>query len=261
MQQSNYHVHTTFSDGRTTIEEYVQYAISLHFTTIGFSDHVPLSFKVRAHMLPENFDKYIAEVERVRCLYGDKIKILAGLEVDYLSHGKTLYDRTKLDYIIGSIHFMGMLDEHIAWDIDGGVEKFNYGFSLLYNNDVEKFVTDYFSRIRKMVTEMQPDMIGHIDKIKIQPVVNEQASYYQNAVLETLDLIAETKTVIEINTKGLYAHQLDFYPSAWILLACKERKIPICITTDAHQKNALTSGYQQAEKLLTRLNIEPCLLM
>ena len=47
-----------------------------------------------------------------------------------------------------------------------------------------------------MVQDDPPDIVGHLDKIKIQSedgqLFNEQSDWYQQAVSETLDVIAET---------------------------------------------------------------------
>ena len=37
--KTNYHMHTTFCDGKNTPEEMVQEALARGFTTIGFSSH------------------------------------------------------------------------------------------------------------------------------------------------------------------------------------------------------------------------------
>lgn len=252
MQKSNIHVHSHFSDGRSSMEETVQTAIELQFDTIGFSDHVPLSFKPRGHMVAENFDSYISEIERLRSVYGNRITILAGLEVDYLFEGETFYDRNKLDYIIGSIHFMGMINPNTGWSIDGNIEKFEQGLQLLCNGSKEKFIGRYYDGIRRMVKELQPNVIGHIDKVKLRSPAEIGTTYYKQEVLDTLDVIAQTNIMIEVNTKGAYACG-ELYPSEWILRACKERGITVCITTDAHHKDCLNTSYTEAERLLLEI--------
>ena len=41
---SNVHSHTTFSDGKNTVEEMVQAALGLVFHTLGFSEHGPADY-------------------------------------------------------------------------------------------------------------------------------------------------------------------------------------------------------------------------
>ena len=44
MMLSSYHTHSTFSDGKSTLEEMVQAAIAQGCQEIGFSDHAPMIF-------------------------------------------------------------------------------------------------------------------------------------------------------------------------------------------------------------------------
>ena len=41
---SDIHVHTTYCDGKSTVEEIVKKAISMNMTSIGFSSHEHVTF-------------------------------------------------------------------------------------------------------------------------------------------------------------------------------------------------------------------------
>ena len=53
MIREDYHVHTTFSDGRNSMEEMVLSAVSMGMQKIGFSDHSHTSFDLSYCMKKE----------------------------------------------------------------------------------------------------------------------------------------------------------------------------------------------------------------
>ena len=74
------HTHSSFCDGRNTVEEMVVSAIEQGFEVIGFSGHSYIPGEDYWTMKEKGTDDYKAEVKRVREKYGDKIEILLGLE-------------------------------------------------------------------------------------------------------------------------------------------------------------------------------------
>jgi DNA polymerase (family 10) len=101
------HVHTDYSDGRSTLDEMVEGAASLGYEYIALIDHSP-SARI-AHGLSENrLEEKIEAIESLRKQRGrHKPRILIGAEVDILSNGKLDYkDRTlaRLDVVVASVH-------------------------------------------------------------------------------------------------------------------------------------------------------------
>ena len=62
MRFSNFHQHTTFSDGKATIEQTVQRAIELNFEAIGISDHSYTPFDTTYCMKKERETEYLEEI-------------------------------------------------------------------------------------------------------------------------------------------------------------------------------------------------------
>ena len=109
--KTDYHIHTTFSDGKASPEEYVSHAISAGISEIGFSEHLSL-FKENQDwcMNPSNAQNYIDYIRNLKSNTND-IKIKAGLEIDFIP-GKEkeigrFLDNLELDYRIGSVHYLG----------------------------------------------------------------------------------------------------------------------------------------------------------
>ncbi|MBQ3085280.1 MAG: histidinol-phosphatase [Clostridia bacterium] len=88
MIKANYHTHTfRCHHGYGCEWEYVEKAIKGGIKIFGFADHAPYHFPngyySRMRMSPEDLPDYIATVERMKKLYGDRIEILCGLEAEY----------------------------------------------------------------------------------------------------------------------------------------------------------------------------------
>ena len=99
------HMHTTASDGRSSIDDLINAAMMLKYEYIAITDHSKSS--VIANGLSTR--DLLAEVERLQEL-NEQLKsltVLAGCEVDILSDGSLDYDDDvlrQLDYITASIH-------------------------------------------------------------------------------------------------------------------------------------------------------------
>ena len=83
--KTDYHTHTTFSDGRSLPEEYITAAINEGLSEIGFSEHLTLFKDLEDwNMDPVNISQYIDYIENLR-KKTTSIKIKTGLEVDFFA--------------------------------------------------------------------------------------------------------------------------------------------------------------------------------
>jgi len=101
----DFHVHSNYSDGTSTIEEIVKKAISMGYKFIGITDHSRTS-KFAGGLDIEQLRERNREIERIQQKYKD-ILILKGMEVDILGDGQLDYPDeilAELDFVIGSIH-------------------------------------------------------------------------------------------------------------------------------------------------------------
>lgn len=108
----NYHTHTYRCGHAANCndEEYVKSAIKNNFKVLGFSDHAPFRNIIHPGMRMEfnDFDNYINSITSLKNKYKDKIQILIGLEIEYLSNFKEYYEelinKYKLNYLILGQH-------------------------------------------------------------------------------------------------------------------------------------------------------------
>ena len=165
---TNYHSHCSFCDGKAPMEDFFKEAAAWNFTAFGISSHSPVPIEAHANMKASSLPDYLAEFERIKKLYGDKLECLAGLEIDYL--GRTfgpaipLFQELSLDFRIGSIHFLPDKKGEIH-DIDLTPEPFAKTVSKFFDGDVEGVVKLYLERMLDMMDAGGFDFVGHCDKV------------------------------------------------------------------------------------------------
>ena len=258
MQHFNLHTHSTYSDGKSPMEDTIEEAIRQGMHTIGFSDHSSLPFKSRVSIPNDKNEEYANLLKELKIRYSGRIDVLASMEMEFIPGIVVDFQKTKrdyqLDYLIGSVHLVGKTPDTL-WFIDGkDVEPYDVGLQKYFGGDIRKGVRAYFDQENEMIETEKFDIIGHFDKIKMNSrgrYFHEDEKWYQEMVLETLDLIKQHDLIVEINTRGLYKQRYNgFYPSEWLLPRMKEMNIPVLISSDAHQYWELTYFFKEAEEAL-----------
>ena len=262
---SNFHSHCTFCDGRSHPEDFVKFAISNKFRAYGFSSHSPLPFETFWNMSKSDMPEYIAEINRLKVKYSEKLEIYIGLEIDFLDktyNASIPYFRSlPLDYSIGSIHFipwtLPLLEENMVC-IDGSYKDFEQGVNTHFGGSVRKITEAFFESSLQMIEAGGIDIVGHIDKIYMNgckhPDFNINADWYQKPFLELLDLIAEKGLIIEINTKNIIEKKCT-YPHIDSYCELKKRNIPVIVNSDCHYPNLVNDGRKEALTLLKNAGI------
>ena len=119
---TNYHSHTSFCDGKAPMEAFIAEAVRQGFTSYGVSSHAPLPFRTRWTIDDrEQTGLYLQEFARLKRLYGDRIELYVGLEIDYMDEDQQpandYFQSLPLDYRIGSVHLLHSTQGEIV-DID-----------------------------------------------------------------------------------------------------------------------------------------------
>lgn len=139
---ADYHTHTTFSHGVSTVEQNVLAAISKGLSQIAICDHS------HGHVLygVKDYNKYFNEIERVKRAYADKIKVMSALEVNLSSFDGLLdiNDETakKCELLIFGYHRM------IAHRT---LDSFAYftAFGVINSSNIEKNTRAYIEALNK----------------------------------------------------------------------------------------------------------------
>ena len=255
----NYHTHTRFSDGTGEPEIFVKQAMNLGFDALGFSDHSPLPFENTFALNATELRNYSTTIRHLAERYTGKIKIWLGMEMDFIpGHSDdfaAVSAQCGLDYIIGSVHLV-LSPSGELWFIDGPVpEIYDDGLASLFAGDIRKAVTAYYHQINRMVETQKPDIIGHLDKIKMhnqERYFRQDEPWYRALVSETLELISEAGTIVEVNTRGIYKKRSNTtFPGIEILKHLKKLGVRVTIASDAHKADELNGAFGIAHQLLS----------
>lgn len=252
MQKGNLHTHTHYSDGEYGPELYVAEALNKDLDYIGFTDHAPIpEARVPWAMPLEKLVEYTSEIRSLQLEFSERIQIGLGLEVDYIPgkiHPMHPAIRSMgFDYIIGAVHFLSSFPDGNPCSIDSTTE-FRAALHQIYRNDIRAAVSDYFERIREMVTAYPPDIVAHLDRIKMhnpdQILWSEDETWYYELIMDTLTAIKRQGLRMEINTKGIYQQcQLEPFPSYWIIREAASMGIPMHLASDAHHPSDVCGAF------------------
>lgn len=258
MSWTNYHGHCNYCDGHAQMEEYIIAAIEKNMRTIAFSSHAPVPFDCFWTMKREELTNYLTDIEKYRIKYKSQINILSSLEIDYIPDltgaNAPLLKDLKLDFKIGSIHFVDNFKGGQPWNIDGSFVDFMKGINNVFQGNVKNAVKRFWQLNREMVLTQGIDIVGHLDKIKMhnipEPLFDEKADWYLHEVEETLDVLKKKEVIVEINTKSFERNGLLF-PGEELFELMHNKGVSVTINSDAHYPDKLTTGFEfVAEALL-----------
>lgn len=257
---SNFHTHNAYCDGKGPIQDYVRKAEELNMISLGFSSHAPLPFPSKWCMKPESLDTYLHEVNTLK--KNSSTEIYTSLEIDFIPGAISPSDfRDKLDYTIGSIHFVDQLPDGTRWEVDGTHAFFLEGYEKIFKNNIRDTLVRYYELTREMIATACPTVVGHLDKIKIQNIegkfFDENDAWYQQEVKRTIDTIAASGAIIEVNTRGIYQKKTSAtYPGPSILEYILEKNIPVTLSSDAHHPDDLVNQFANTAVLLNQIGFK-----
>jgi histidinol-phosphatase (PHP family) len=261
----NYHTHSLFCDGQKSPEHYVQEALDLGMSQIGFSSHAPMPFATAWSMKNDELLVYSKTIRQLQQSYRNRIQILLSLEVDYIpSITKPVNwfgDETGADFIIGAVHMVANPEREVRsirdlWFIDGPFEGYEEGLNNVFGGNIRLAVEAYFAQMIDMIRTQKPDVIAHLDKVRMnnkQRFFFEGDGWYLDLVKQALHAVKDAGTILEVNTRGLYRKKCrSYFPSVDILQSAYRMGIPVLVSSDAHQPSELQGYFKEAaEDLLS----------
>jgi histidinol-phosphatase (PHP family) len=252
----NFHQHSIFSDGAYPPEDYVKKAIELGFSAMGFTEHSPLPFENPFSLKEENVNDYINTIDELKVLYNGKIKLYRALEMDFIPGISNDFNYWKnkcsTDYLIGSVHLVAPPGTDELWFTDGpNHDIYDKGLNEFFGGDIRLAVRTYYHQVNQMIETQSFDVLGHFDKIKMHNqnrFFTEDEPWYQSLVDECLDLVKQKNLIVEVNTRGIYKKRSKtLFPDDMALEKVRKLKLPIIISSDAHQPNELNLGFSETK--------------
>lgn len=261
MPWTNFHSHTHYCDGTDAPEVYVKAALEQQMPIYGFSTHAPVPFENGWSIKDDRVPDYIEEVLALKEKYEGQIELYLSMEVDHVPGLTGVNDyfikNLGLDYTIGSVHFIETFEDGKPWEIDGPHKLFADGLEQIFDNKIQHAVASYFDITRDMINDHTPDIVGHMDKIKmhndVHPYFSETDNWYRDEVMATLDAIADKGIIMEVNTRGIYKkYTKDTYPGDWVVQEAFLKGIPVMINSDCHHPRELTLEFEATAAMLLK---------
>ncbi|MBQ7217322.1 MAG: histidinol-phosphatase [Synergistaceae bacterium] len=256
---SDFHVHTTYCDGKNSPEDMVLAAVSLGMKKLGFSGHSYTPFDEVPCMSQENTLRYLDEIHRLKEKYSGQIEILCGTECDYYSD----INPENYDYVIGSVHYIdcGGVYRHV----DHTPEMLQAAIDDSFGGDPYALAEHYYSLVADVVRKTRANIIGHFDLITKLNTGNrffdETHPRYVAAANSALDTLLKTGVPFEINTGAMSRGYRDSpYPSLRILKYIAEHGGSVILSSDSHAKNTLMYGFPKCESLAQSIGLKVCSL-
>lgn len=244
MHFCGYHTHTTFSDGKNSMEEMVLSAIRLGMPAIGFSDHSDSPYQDYC-MRTADYPAYLAELSRLKEKYAGRITILRGIELDSHSDPAIV---SELDYFLCSVHELVFEDRFYGIDHAASLQMDCINNEL--GGDKLAFARCYFDQLAAHVQKNKPTIVGHFDVITKFSLMDENDPAYQRIALEALEKVVKVCPVLEINTGAISRKWRDRpYPADFILSALREMGGKVILGADTHAADTVDCAFPLAVEI------------
>lgn len=245
----DFHVHSSFCDGKDAPETMVLGAIDRGLKKIGIVAHSYLEFDGGYTLQPEMEGEFLTEIDRLKKKYADKIEVLAGVEKDIFS----TVDTAPYDYVIGSVHYLERNGSYYA--VDQGEDNFVATVKACAGGDFIEAAEQYFSIVKEVVSVTKPNIIGHFDLFtkyndgnKFFDVSNPR---YVRAWKSAVDALIPSGVPFEVNTGGISRGVKKLpYPAPEIIEYIKAKGGKLILNSDAHRVENLCYEFEKWAKLL-----------
>jgi histidinol-phosphatase (PHP family) len=248
------HNHTILCNhAQGSVEDFIKKAIELKIDYYGFTEHAPMNFDEKYRMKLTEKEFYESTLRYYKEKYSNNINILLGYEVDFMQSVPILDEilSSKVDYLIGSVHFLESKNDSLPWGFD------NPEFIGKYENkDIDSIWIDYFDAIRLMAKTSYFDIVGHLDLIKVFKYLPKKD--IKLMALEALKQIKKSNMTIEINAAGFRKPIKEQYPSMELLQLAYELDIDITFSSDAHALEQVGYCYDEVVSLAKSVGYTKC---
>ncbi len=246
----DYHVHTTQSaDCSTPMRVSCEAAIEAGVSEIAFTDHIehePADMSFGYY----RYDRYLEDLERARDEFGDKLRILAGAEVDFNRGIQDDVERFladhEFDFVIGSVHY-GEAGEIIF------PEYFE-------DRTMDGVFLPYLEEVHAAVETGWFDTIGHIDLPKRYAPLSAgeyDPARYCDALTAIFMSMMSSGVSFEINTSGLRQAPRTTMPSARIVaLYARLGGELVTMGSDSHVPETIGAGFERTFDMLELCGIQ-----
>jgi histidinol-phosphatase (PHP family) len=257
---ADYHVHTPYcGHAQGKIIDYIETAIKLGISEIGFSDHLGRYYLAKNQrrrywdwgMRERDIARYFSEILDLKEAFEDKITVRVGLEIDYIEGAEYLAEeivsRYPFDFLLGSIHCLPALGwRHVS--------------QYVKVNPAQVYAA-YFGAVDAAFGSGLFQSLAHLDfvwRYVSWPDVPEpiMAEYIDGAVSSA----AARKANIEVNANAFLWSQINddrkFNLFDMMLDSIRKHKVHITLGSDAHTPELVGKAFPQIIAALKKKGIE-----
>ncbi|KAJ7468247.1 Polymerase/histidinol phosphatase-like protein, partial [Mycena galericulata] len=255
-----------------SLEEVVLEATRQGFEVYGLTEHVPRYRMVDLYPeeaslspeeLTEQFDKFLVEAHRLKLSYASQIRLLVGLETDYitpidLDQLRDLLERHRgrVDYLVGSIHHVNGIP--IDFDLvtfQKAVE--NIDCTPEHTTKDGAFLSAYFDAQYELLQRFYPEVIGHIDLCRLYNPDLQLSTYpeaFERAKRNILFAIGYG-ALFEVNAAALRKNWSTPFPGEDVLEIILKNGGRLTLSDDSHGPHTVGLNYGRLPEYLQRAGV------
>lgn len=246
MELVDCHIHTTFSDGSSSLEEHAQRATELGVTTLACTDHLTLPRAMdplcEVSVAEADLPAHRAMIERVRGLFPE-LDLVYGFECDYYPDCAPNIARwgSNATFLLGSVHgvdgrWIDDLSDLSYWE--------ECGTDALWERYFEVWCEACTFGFDSMA---HPDLIMLLGRFPLDPAAPKR--FYHQAAEAARDCGVR----IEVNTAGCIKPVGCMYPAPDFLEAFYRAGVPVTVGSDAHDARRTADRIEEAYGFLHRV--------
>lgn len=243
------HMHSAeFSgDAVDKMKDMCQGAIDKGLQIICFTDHVDFNPNYD-DSIPFNAEKYTRRIHEMQELYGDRLKILKGIEIGEPQLYPKEYEeilKDEYDFVIASVHYID-ITLGLHWTGNEGKNIFTYG--------VDKIWRRYYEDLVALTKLGGFDVLGHFDHPKRYLM---KAGDEPELIEESLSALVKNGSILEINTSSLRKGYPETCPGEKILhLYRTAGGTKVTLGSDAHAAADIAADFDYGSALAEKTGLQ-----
>ncbi|MDZ4697194.1 MAG: histidinol-phosphatase [Deltaproteobacteria bacterium] len=227
---------------RATLEQVVERAYAVGYTTFGLSEHAPRFraedlFPDESDLIPADlelmFDAYLQRATTLRAEWSDRLELIVGFESEvipgdtWLSKMQAIRNDPRIEYVVGSVHTVGGVCIDLSAEKTAKVAENLGGTEALHRQ--------YFADVTAMIEALRPDVIGHLDLIR---KFDGHAPNFSSESFRLIDRALEaTRSVgaaLDVNASPARKGVGPVYPMREILERAYRMGVAVTLGDDSH---------------------------
>ncbi|MBF0238845.1 MAG: histidinol-phosphatase [SAR324 cluster bacterium] len=247
------HAHGTLSD-------MVAQAVERGFSHYGLTEHMPRSGFLyeeeqqagrTSEKLYEMFSAYVTEARFLQTNQQSRIHLLVGMEIEVIDSNwdeiRRLRTQYHLDFLVGSIHFVsGIPIDYRESDISR-LEQSLGGTSEVFNA--------YYETQYQMFREIQPEIIGHFDLIRLFRPDFEIPESVWKLIRRNIHYAIAYGALFDVNARAFKKGFGEPYPEQRILQMILEHGGCLTAGDDSHAPQEVGLGFDTLFLFLKKMGI------